>query len=79
MKEFMAVCVKAVDKFPQSDFVSPVFIFERLCNIIIPVSRFVTCDSYVFHPLYITKFCCICVTPCVCCRKQTKYQSFCSV
>lgn len=48
MKEFMAVCVKAVDKFPQSDFVSPVFIFERLCNIIIPVSRFVTCNHITF-------------------------------
>ena len=36
-KEFVAVCVRAVDKFAQSDVVSPVFIFERLCNIIIPV------------------------------------------
>jgi len=37
-KEFMAVCVETVNKYPLNDFVSPVFIFERLCSIIFPVS-----------------------------------------
>ena len=36
-KEFMAVCVETVNKYPLNDFVSPVFIFERLCSIIFPV------------------------------------------
>jgi hypothetical protein len=34
----MAVCVNTVDKYPLHDFLSPVFIFERLCSIIFPVS-----------------------------------------
>ena len=37
-KNFMAVCVETVNKYPLNDFVSPVFIFERLCSIIYPVS-----------------------------------------
>ncbi len=37
-KAFMSVCVDTVRKYPMSDFVSPVFIFERLCSIIFPVS-----------------------------------------
>ena len=32
----MAVCVETVNKYPLSDHISPVFIFERLCNIIYP-------------------------------------------
>ena len=39
-KNFMAVCVETVNKYPLNDFVSPVFIFERLCSIIYPVSSF---------------------------------------
>ncbi|KAI0242917.1 E3 ubiquitin-protein ligase UBR4 [Lamellibrachia satsuma] len=35
-KNFMAVCVETVNKYPPNDFVSPVFIFERLCSIIYP-------------------------------------------
>ena len=33
----MSVCVETVNKYPLNDFVSPVFIFERLCSIIFPV------------------------------------------
>lgn len=35
-RQFMAVCVETVNKYPLSDHISPVFIFERLCNIIYP-------------------------------------------
>ncbi|XP_067662559.1 E3 ubiquitin-protein ligase UBR4-like [Haliotis asinina] len=35
-KEFMAVCVQTVKKYPLKDNRSPVFIFERLCSIIYP-------------------------------------------
>ena len=35
---FMAMCVQALNKLKKSDLVTPVFIFERLCNIIRPVS-----------------------------------------
>jgi hypothetical protein len=38
-KEFMQVCVKTVKKYPGDDYRSPVFIFERLCSIIFPVSK----------------------------------------
>ena len=34
----MQVCVKTVKKYPCDDYRSPVFIFERLCSIIFPVS-----------------------------------------
>ena len=37
-KEFMQVCVQTIKKYPLDDQVSPVFIFERLCSIIFPVS-----------------------------------------
>ena len=36
--EFMAVCVRTVHRYPITDLRSPVFIFERLCSIIYPVS-----------------------------------------
>ena len=36
--EFMSVCVQTVQKYPLDDYRSPVFIFERLCSIIYPVS-----------------------------------------
>jgi E3 ubiquitin-protein ligase UBR4 len=38
-REFMAVCIETVKKYPIDDLRSPVFIFERLCSIIYPVSR----------------------------------------
>jgi hypothetical protein len=40
----MAVCVNTVDKYPLHDFLSPVFIFERLCSIIFPVSMMHTAN-----------------------------------
>ena len=36
---FMALCVQSLNKLKKSDLVTPVFIFERLCNIIRPVSQ----------------------------------------
>jgi len=36
MRSFMAVCVKTIKKYPVEDLVTPVFIFERLCNLIYP-------------------------------------------
>jgi hypothetical protein len=41
-KEFMQVCVKTVKKYPDDDYRSPVFIFERLCSIIFPVRESLT-------------------------------------
>ena len=35
-KEFMEVCVKTLDNYSKHDMVTPIFIFERLCNIIKP-------------------------------------------
>lgn len=35
-KSFMAVCVATARRYPADDQVTPVFIFERLCNIIFP-------------------------------------------
>lgn len=32
----MAVCIDTVKKYPLHDFLTPVFIFERLCSIIYP-------------------------------------------
>ena len=37
-KAFMALCVQSLNKLKKSDLVTPVFIFERLCSIIRPVS-----------------------------------------
>lgn len=37
-EKFMALCVQSLNKLKKSDLVTPVFIFERLCNIIRPVS-----------------------------------------
>ena len=37
-KEFMSVCVQTAARYPLNDMISPVFIFERLCSIIYPVS-----------------------------------------
>ena len=35
-KNFMAVCVDTIKRYPDDDQLTPVFIFERLCNIIFP-------------------------------------------
>ncbi len=35
-KAFMAVCVQTTKRYPADDHLTPVFIFERLCNIIFP-------------------------------------------
>ena len=37
-QEFMAVCVETLNRFRKSDMITPIFVFERLCNIIHPVS-----------------------------------------
>lgn len=41
-EKFMALCVQSLNKLKKSDLLTPVFIFERLCNIIRPVSQFVS-------------------------------------
>jgi E3 ubiquitin-protein ligase UBR4 len=38
-KAFMVSCVEILDRFKQVDLITPIFVFERLCNIIHPVSR----------------------------------------
>lgn len=48
-QEFMSVCIKTVKKYPLEDYRSPVFIFERLCSIIYPVSRFYPLGSPSFR------------------------------
>lgn len=35
-KAFMAVCIDTVEKYSLQDYLTPVFIFERLCSIIYP-------------------------------------------
>ncbi len=35
-KAFMSVCVQTIKRYPDDDQLTPVFIFERLCNIIFP-------------------------------------------
>ena len=35
-KNFMAICVQTIERYPPDDQLTPVFIFERLCNIIFP-------------------------------------------
>ncbi|XP_064395390.1 E3 ubiquitin-protein ligase UBR4-like isoform X5 [Halichondria panicea] len=35
-QEFMATCVETLDRFKDSDLLTPIFVFERLCNIIHP-------------------------------------------
>ena len=37
-QEFMAVCVETLNNFKKSDMLTPIFVFERLCSIIHPVS-----------------------------------------
>jgi E3 ubiquitin-protein ligase UBR4 len=35
-KNFMAVCVKTIERYPPNDQLTPVFVFERLCQLIYP-------------------------------------------
>ena len=35
-KNFMAVCVKTIEHYPADDQLTPVFVFERLCQLIYP-------------------------------------------
>ena len=35
---FMESCVEILGRFKQVDLITPIFVFERLCNIIHPVS-----------------------------------------
>lgn len=37
----MAVCIETAKRYNLDDYRTPVFIFERLCSIIYPVSNFV--------------------------------------
>lgn len=37
-KAFMAVCIETAKRYNLDDYRTPVFIFERLCSIIYPVS-----------------------------------------
>ena len=36
--DFMAICVDTLRGFPRNDTITPIFVIERLCNIIRPVS-----------------------------------------
>lgn len=38
-KAFMAVCIETAKRYNLDDYRTPVFIFERLCSIIYPVSN----------------------------------------
>lgn len=38
-KAFMAVCIETAKRYNLDDYRTPVFIFERLCSIIYPVSH----------------------------------------
>ena len=37
-QQFMAVCVETLKNFKKNDMLTPIFVFERLCSIIHPVS-----------------------------------------
>ena len=37
-QSFMKSCVETLNQFSDSDLITPIFVFERLCNIIHPVS-----------------------------------------
>ena len=41
-QEFMASCVETLKKFKMTDLITPIFVFERLCNIIHRVSVVLT-------------------------------------
>ena len=37
-QEFMASCVEILQRFSKRDMITPIFVYERLCSIIHPVS-----------------------------------------
>lgn len=41
----MAVCIETAKRYSLDDYRTPVFIFERLCSIIYPVSSASACAS----------------------------------
>ena len=54
-QEFMASCVETLKKFKMTDLITPIFVFERLCNIIHPVSISIhlwSCDCHVIELLF---------------------------
>lgn len=66
----MAVCIETAKRYNLDDYRTPVFIFERLCSIIYPVSTFAP-DGLSF--VFIFDFVIICLflgSPV--CRRRTK-------
>lgn len=51
-KAFMAVCIETAKRYNLDDYRTPVFIFERLCSIIYPVSNFPPDDLYILLGIY---------------------------
>ena len=41
-QELMSICVDILSNYSMTDLVTPIFVFEQLCNIIHPVSYIVT-------------------------------------
>lgn len=39
-QEFMAVCIQTLTLFPINDMLTPIHVFEQLCNLIHPVCFF---------------------------------------
>jgi len=56
-QEFMAVCVETLNRFRKSDMITPIFVFERLCNIIHPVSVATHIALTVFVNVCIARIC----------------------
>lgn len=52
----MAVCIETAKRYNLDDYRTPVFIFERLCSIIYPVSNFAPDDLYFFFPYVYIEF-----------------------
>lgn len=50
-KAFMAVCIETAKRYNLDDYRTPVFIFERLCSIIYPVSDSAPDDLRTFFPI----------------------------
>ena len=63
-KAFMAVCIETAKRYNLDDYRTPVFIFERLCSIIYPVSEL---DPCLFHyMLHCSKSQCSCELVFIC-------------
>lgn len=56
-KAFMAVCIETAKRYNLDDYRTPVFIFERLCSIIYPVSYLYPCQFQleIFHRIMLKK------------------------